>query len=94
MTPQIIEKLLWIAASSLGTLAVSYFVMGMKVSNELAHVKGQLQTLMAFFATVQKAKETIALVDKEVTKAKYDLNNLWDRVKKLEESRANGSGHG
>lgn len=94
MTPAILEKLLWVAASSLGTLAVAYFVMGMRVSNELAFMKGQLSQLMQHFSTVQVVKEKHAVLDKTVEKARYDLNHLFERVKKIEDARANGSGHG
>lgn len=94
MTAEITEKLLWVAASSLGTLAVSYFLIGMRVSNELAYVKGQLGILMTYFSTVQVVKEKHAVLDKTVDKARYDLNNLFERVKKIEDGRANGSGHG
>lgn len=93
-TPEVVEKLLWVASSSLGTLAIAYFVIGMKVSNDLAFVKGQLTTLMAHFGTVQVVKEKHAVLDKAHDKTKYDVQGLFDRVKKLEADRANGSGHG
>lgn len=94
MSPAIIDKFLWAAASSLGTLAVAYFVMGMKVSNELHLVKGQLIMLMQHFSAIQQVKEKHAVLDKTVEKTKYDLQHLYDRIKRLENQHANGSGHG
>jgi len=93
-SPDAIEKLLWVAASSLGTLAVSYFVMGMRVSNELAFVKGQLITLMAHFSTIQQVKEKHAVLDKAHEKTRFDVNHLFERVKSVEAKHVNGSGHG
>lgn len=90
MTPALIEKLLWCALSALLTGGGVYWT----VIRKLSFIEGQLTMLMHHFGMIQVVKEKHAVLDKAVEKQKYDLNLLFERLKKLEDGRPNGSGHG
>lgn len=90
MTPALIEKLLWAALSALLTGGAAYWT----VVRKLSFIEGQLSALNHYFGSVMALKEKHAVLDKDQTKNRYDLNHLFERVKRLEGGKANGSGHG